>query len=144
MRPLTENRRARYDYAILETLEAGIELTGHETKSVKMGRMQIAGSYAIIRGDEAYLIGSEIASFQPNNAPADYDSSRTRRLLLHKREIAKLTGALNEKSISLIPLRAYAKKGFIKIELGLARARKKADKRELLKKRTVEQEMRSV
>ena len=140
---LSENRRARYDYTILDTFEAGIVLSGHETKSAKVGMMQLAGSYAIVKNNHAYLLGAHIPSFQPRNAPPEYDPSRTRVLLLHKKEIARLVGALNEKGTSLIPLRAYTKRGFVKIELGLARARKKADKRELLKTRAVEREMRS-
>ena len=154
---LAENRRARFDYEILETIEAGIELRGFEVKSAKFGRMGIVGSYAVIRGGrpetagraspsskagEAWLLNSQIPPYQKNNTPESYDPLRTRRLLLRKEEISKLIGRLKEKSLSLIPLQVYLKRGFMKIELGLGRPRKKYDKRELLKKRSVEREMR--
>lgn len=141
---LSENRRARFDYEILETIEAGIELQGFEVKSAKLGRMGIVGSYVLIKNGEVILLNSQIPPYQQNNTPKDYDPIRTRRLLLHKAEIIKLVGRLKEKSLSLIPLRVYVKNGFLKIELGLGKSRKKHDKRELLKKRAVEKEMRRV
>lgn len=152
---LAENRRARFDYDILETYEAGLELTGQEVKSAKEGKMQISGSYALIRNEAcphtkrhrrcgvgAWLVNSVIPPYQPKNAPPDYDPGRSRRLLLRKEEIKNLAGRLQEKRLSLLPLRIYAKRGFIKVELGLGRSRKKGDKRELLKKRAAEREMR--
>lgn len=141
MADLAENRRARFDYQVLETLEAGIELLGSEVKSVKTGKMNLGGSYALIRGGELWLLNSDIPPYQPGNTPKEYDSKRNRRLLLHKEELKSLLGRLNEKGNVLIPLRAYAKKGIIKIELGLARPQKKGDKREALKKRAVERDI---
>ncbi len=149
---LAENRRARFDYEILETHEAGIELTGQEVKSAKSGRINLSGSHAVLRdgsprrshgrsAGELWLLNSQIPAYQPKNAPADYDPARSRRLLLHKEETAGLIGKLHNKSVSLIPLSAYVQKNFIKIELGLGRARKKSDKRELLKKRTMDREI---
>ncbi len=143
MKDLAENRRARFDYAILETYEAGIELLGTEVKSIKSGRMSLGGSYAVLRGGEAWLLNADIPPYQPKNAPPDYDPKRSRRLLLHHSEIKNLMGKLHEKGLTLFPLRAYLQKGFIKIELGLGRSRKKSDKRELLKKRAHEREMRN-
>lgn len=143
MNVLSENRRARFDYEILETYEAGIELRGFEVKSAKLGRMQLAGSHAIIRGNEVWLLNSQIPPYQPNNTPKDYDHGRTRRLLLRSDEIKSLEGKLHQKSVSLIPLKAYAKKNLIKIELGIARAKKKHDKREALKKRAADREIRT-
>lgn len=140
--PLAENRRARFDYDFLETYEAGIELLGFEAKSVKMGRMNLAGSYAIIRGGEAWLLNASVQPFQPGNAPKEYEPARTRRLLLHRKEIKTLIGKLDHQGLTLIPLKAYIKKNLIKLELGLGRSRKKTDKREVLKKRAVEREMR--
>jgi SsrA-binding protein len=140
--PLAENRRARFDYSFLETYEAGIKLLGFEAKSVKMGRMNLAGSYAIIRGGEAWLLNASIQPFQPGNAPKDYDPTQTRRLLLHKQEIKKLTGSLERQGLTLVPLKAYLKKNLIKLELGLGHSRKKTDKREVIKKRDAEREMR--
>ena len=139
---IAENRRARFDYDILETYEAGIELLGQEVKSVKGGRCNLSGAYAILRGGEVVLLNAEIPAYQPKNAPADYDPSRTRRLLLRRDEIRGLVGKLHQKSLTLIPLDMHAKRGLIKVALGLCRSRKKHDKREVLKKRTVEKEMR--
>lgn len=139
---LAENRRARFDYEILETFEAGISLFGYEVKSVKAGRVNLGGSYAVARKNEVWLLNAQIPAYQPKNAPQDYDDKRSRRLLLHREEIKKLIGQLHEKGLSLLPLRAYLKRGLIKIELGLGRSRKKQDKRELLKKRVHEREMR--
>lgn len=143
MEAIAENRRARFDYDILETYEAGIELRGPEVKSAKGGRMQIAGARVVIRRGEAWLVNSHIPPYQPKNTPADYEEDRSRRLLLTKNEIKNLTGSLQEKGRVLVPLRAYLKHGFIKLELALGRSRKKSDKREVLKKRTHEREMRA-
>jgi len=141
---LAENRRARFDYEITETYLAGMELFGHEVKSAKGGRASIQGSYAILRGGEAWLLNATISPYQPGNVPADYDPTRTRRLLLHKNELKELSGKLEQKSISLIPLALVSAHGLVKVELGLGRARKQHDKREVLKKRTVEREMRQI
>lgn len=141
MQSIAENRRARFDYDILETYEAGIALTGQEVKSAKNGRLNLSGSRVIIRGGEAWLVGAEIPPYQPKNAPQGYDPSRSRRLLLHRDEAKTLAGKLRE-GFSLIPLRAYVKHGLVKIELGLGKGRRKGDKRELLKKRAHEYEMR--
>lgn len=141
MSVLAENRKARFDYEILETLEAGVELFGFEVKAVRAGRMELPGSYVIIRGGEAYLVNSKLPAYQPKNAPEGYDPTRARRLLLHKEEINRLAGFL-ETHHYLIPLSAVSKKGFIKLELGLARKRKKGDKREVIKKREVSKKIR--
>ncbi len=146
---IAENRRARFDYEITETYEAGIELRGPEVKSVKNGQLQIAGARVLLRGGtsrkptaEAYLVNSHIPPYQPKNTPADYEEDRARRLLLKHAEIKALTGALQDKSNILVPLRAFLKSGFIKLELGLGRMKKKSDKREALKKRAHSREMR--
>ena len=142
MKTIAENRRARFDYDIVETYEAGIELSGQEVKSAKGGRLNLASSYAIFRGNELMLTNASIPPYQPKNAPDDYEPGRSRRLLMHKSEIKSLSGKLKQKSFSLVPLRAYIKKGFIKIELGLGKSRKKSDKREVIKKRAARREMR--
>jgi len=139
---IAENRRGRFDYEIGETYEAGIELQGHEVKSAKGGRLQVAGAHVLIRGGEAWLVNSHIPPYQAGNTPPDYEEDRARRLLLSKAEIKELQGALVDKSRHVIPLRAYLKRGFIKIELGLGRSRKKSDKREVIKKRSHQREMR--
>ena len=140
---IAENRRARFDYDIAETYEAGIELRGYEVKSAKSGRLQIAGARALVRGGEAWLVNSHIPPYQPKNTPAGYEEDRARRLLLTKGEIKEVTGVLQEKGKILVPLRAYVKRGFIKVELGLGRPRKKSDKREIIKKRAHVREMRA-
>lgn len=137
MQIVAENRRAYFDYEISEKFEAGTELRGFEVKSAKLGRMQVAGSYAIVRGGEIYLINSQIPPYQPGNTPPDYDPARTRRLLLRKDEIKRLEGLLRQKNVSLVALRAYIKNNFVKIEFGLGRPKKKHDKREALKKRAM-------
>jgi SsrA-binding protein len=139
---LAENRRARFDYEIEKTYEAGIELRGYEVKSVKSGQFQIAGARVLIRGGEAYLVNAHIPPYQPKNMPPGYEEDRARRLLLTHAEIKELTGGLQEKGKLLIPLRAYLKNGFIKLELGLGRMRKKSDKREVLKKKAHQREIR--
>ncbi len=141
MNAIISNRRAYFDYQVLETYEAGIELKGLEVKSVKSGRMNIAGSHVIIRGGEAWLINCDIPPYQPKNAPDDYDSKRTRRLLFRKPEIKSFIGQ-TEKGLTLVPLKVYIKNRKVKLGVGLARLRKKIDKRELLKKREAERTIR--
>ncbi len=144
MKDITFNRRALYDYEILEILEAGIELKGFEVKSIKTGRINLAGAYVIIRDNQAWLLNSDIPAYQPKNTPDDYNSKRTRRLLIKKSEIKNLIGRVQEKGLTLLPLKVYTKgkSGRIKIEIGLGKSRKKADKRELIKKREVEREIK--
>jgi SsrA-binding protein len=142
MKNIAENRRAGFDYEIAEKYEAGIELQGHEVKSAKGGRLQIAGAHVLIRGGEAWLVNSHIPPYQPGNTPPDYEEDRARRLLLSKMEIKELQGALVDRSRHVVPLRAYLKHGLIKLELGLGRSRKKSDKREVIKKRSHQREMR--
>ncbi len=138
---IAENRRARFDYEILQKYEAGIELKGHEVKSAKGGRFQVAGAHVLIRGGEAWLVNSHIPPYQAGNTPPDYEEDRARRLLLSKDEIKELQGTLIDKSRHVIPLRAYLKHGLIKLELGLGHTRKKSDKREAIKKRTHRREI---
>jgi SsrA-binding protein len=139
---IATNKRAYFDYEILETYEAGIELRGFEVKSIKTGRINLAGSYAIIRNNQAWLLNADIPPYQPKNTPEDYDSKRTRRLLLKKSEIKNLIGRIQEKGLTLVPLKVYTKHQKVKVEIGLGKSRKKADKRELIKKREVEREIK--
>jgi SsrA-binding protein len=140
---LAENRRARFDYQFEEVIEAGIELLGHEVKAVKNGRLELAGTYALIRHGEAWLLNAQIPPYQPANVPESYKPDRSRRLLLHKEELRRIAGKLAEKGTILVPLRAYAKRGRIKIEIGLGHARKAHDKREVIKKREAQKEIRN-
>ncbi len=139
---IAENRKARFDYLIEETIEAGIKLLGFEVKSAKHGKLELAGSYVIIRGGEAWLINSKIAAEQPKNAPADYDPSRIRKLLLNQKEISRLAGLLDQKTYSAVGLSAKLKKNLIKIEIGIGRSKRKSDKREAIKKRDTMREIR--
>ncbi len=139
---IATNKRAYFDYEILETYEAGIELLGFEVKSIKTGRINLAGAYVVIRDGQAWLLNADIPAYQPKNAPADYDTKRTRRLLLKKSEIKNLIGRTQEKGLTLTPLKVYTKNHRIKLEIGLAKSRKKYDKRELIRKRETQREMR--
>ncbi len=141
MTNLAENKRSTFDYEILEKFTAGVELTGHEVKSAKMGHFNLAGAHAIIRDGEVYLLGASIPSFQPGNAPENYDSQRTKKLLLKREEIKYLLGK-TKSGLTLVPLRAYTNRELIKLEICLARGRKKRDKRELIKKREIKREIR--
>lgn len=142
MKILSENRQAKFDYAILETFEAGVELKGFEVKSVKAGRINLGGSYVIIRDEQAWLINADVAPYQPKNMPPDYDSKQNRRLLLTRKEIKYLSGKLQQKGLTMVPLEVYTKRRLVKLKLGLGKSRKKADKREVIKKREIEREMR--
>lgn len=135
------NRRAQFDYEILQTYEVGIELRGFEVKSVKTGHINLAGAYAVIRDNEAFLLNAMIPAYQPKNAPADYDPQRTRRLLLHKNEIKELIGASAQKGLTIVPLKVYTTHNRVKVLLGLGRHKKKGDKREIIKKRETEREI---
>lgn len=142
---ISTNKRAYFDYEILKAYEAGIELFGFEVKAIKNGRMNLAGSYVVIRNEQAWLLNADIPPYQPENAPSDYDSKRTRRLLLKKEEIKELIGKTREKGLTLVPLKVYTKdrKNLIKIEIGIGKSRKKQDKREVIKKREIQKEIRS-
>ena len=130
-----ENRKAYHDYEIIEKYEAGVILEGHEVKAVKTGKISILGSYVKILNSEAFLIGATISPYQPKNTPGDYDPERTRKLLLNKKEIAGLIGKSKEKGLTIVPLKVYDRRCKIKLEIGLAKAKKKHDKREVLRKK---------
>lgn len=142
MEPYAVNKKAHFDYEILESYEAGIELLGFEVKAIRRGLAALAGSFAVIRGGEAYLLNANVPPYQPGNTPKDYDPTRTRKLLLTKAEIKELIGKTEKTGLTLVPLKLYNKHGKIKLELGLARHKKKHDKRETIKRRETEREMR--
>ena len=135
MPSLAHNRKARHEYNILETIEAGIELRGFEVAAVKRGMVALAGSRVMIKNNEAFLIGATIPPYQPQNTPADYYPQRTRKLLLHKEELRRLLGKHKEARLTIIPLKMYTKHGIVKCEIALARGKRKYDKREAIKKR---------
>jgi len=141
MKIFAENRRAYFNYQILQKFEAGMVLTGQEVKSIKLGRLSLKGSYVVLRGEEPYLIGAIIPPYQPKNTPLDYELERSRKLLLNKKEIKKLIGKIRERGLTLVPLRVYTKNAKIKLEFGIGRGKRKIDKRELIKKRETEREI---
>ena len=137
-----ENRKAKADYDFIETYEAGIELLGFEVKSVRKGQGSLPSSRVIIRGNEAYLVNMDIPAYQPKNAPDDYDQKRTRRLLLTKKEIKRLSSVENQKGLTIVPLSMYNKARFLKVSIAVVRGKKKFDKRESIKKRETDREIR--
>jgi len=139
-RILCSNRRARHEYLIEEVIEAGIALTGTEVKSLREGRADLKDSYAAIEGREAYLFNCHISPYAAGNR-FNPDPNRKRKLLLHREEIARLMGKVQERGLTLIPLGFYAVRRKIKIELALARGKKLFDKREDLKRRAMAKEM---
>ncbi len=139
---LSENRKAYFNYEIVERFEAGVELKGYEVKSAKAGRGNIAGAFATVKDNQLWLTGADIPPYQPKNTPEDYDPTRSRRLLLHKKEITYLIGKMKSDRLTLVPLKLYSKAGRIKVELGLARGKKQFEKREVIKKRETSREIR--
>lgn len=130
-----QNRKARFNYEILDTFEAGLVLHGYEVKAIRAGKGRLEGSFVIIRGGEAFLVGATIAPFQPANTPKSYDPERARKLLLSKKELALLENQTETARLTAVPLKLYNAGRNIKLELALARGKKKYDKRETLKAR---------
>ena len=141
MSTLATNPRAKFDYHILEKFEAGIVLFGHEAKAIKNNRMSLKGSYVTINNEEAWLINTQISPYQPKNTPKEYDPTRSRKLLLHKKEINSLIGKTKQKGLTLMPLRVYTKRNRIKLEFALAKGKRKTDKREKIKKRETDRKI---
>jgi len=140
-KPYAYNRRARYDYEIQETLEAGIALKGYEVKAIKTGRCSLKGSFVVLKNERPYLLNASIPPYQPKNTPKNYDPNQNRQLLLNKKEIIRLIGKSKERGLTLVPIKMYNKKGKIKIEIGIGRGKKKIDKREKLKKRDMKRDV---
>lgn len=134
------NRKAKFDYEIIDTIEAGIVLTGTEIKSIRNGHAQLKDSYAIIRNNEAFLLNMHISIYKEGNI-FNHDETRTRKLLLHKKEILKLNDKIRLEGFTLVPLKLYIKENHAKVLIGVAKGRKNYDKREVIKKRDIEREM---
>jgi len=141
MKIFSENKKALFDYEILERFEAGLVLFGQEVKSIKTGHINLSGSYVSLTSGEPFLVGVKVPPYQPNNAGADYGEERQKKLLLNKKEIDYLVGKAKTKGFSLIPLKVYEKNGRIKLEFGLAKGKKKYDKKAKIKERDVEREV---
>jgi SsrA-binding protein len=137
---VSSNRRARRNYTVAETVEAGLALLGSEVKSLRDGRLDLKDSYALIKDGEAYLVGAYIAPYEFARE-GGHDPERERKLLLHRREIDRIGGQLAEKGLTLVPLQVYFKDGKAKVELGLAKGKTSYDKRETIKEREHDREM---
>ncbi len=142
MKEITKNKKVYFNYEILERFTAGISLIGQEVKSIKSGRISLQGTYVVLKDEEVFLIGANIPPYQPKNAPKDYNPERIRKLLLKKSEIKYLIGKTKQKGLTIVPLRVYNIRGKIKLEIAIAKGKKKFDKRELIKKREAEREIR--
>jgi SsrA-binding protein len=136
---LCRNKKARFNYFIDETLEAGIALLGSEVKSAKEGRVSLAEAYVILTDGEAFLTGAHIAEW-PYSHQRNHEPTRRRKLLLHKKEIKRLYGKTQEKGYTLVPIVMYIRRGKIKVEVGLARGKRKYDKRETIRKKDEKRE----
>ena len=140
-RVFAANRKARFEYEVLETYEAGLVLIGTEIKAIREGRASLSGAYARPADGELWLVNAHISHYSAGG-PDSHDPERPRKLLLHKREIARLTREVAEKGLTLVPLRLYLKRHVAKVELGLARGRKRYDKRQVIKERERSREAR--
>lgn len=139
---LIENKKASFDYEFLETFEAGIELLGTEVKSLKAHHGSLSGAYVAVIGGELVLLGAHIPAWQAKNAKIDFDPYRTRKLLVHKKELLSLHKALQTKGLTVVPLSLYSKGPYIKAQIAVAKGKKNFDKRESIKKRDLDREAR--
>ena len=135
MKALVSHKRARFDYEILDTFEAGIILLGTEVKSIKKGQGKLEGGHIIIRGGEAFLVGVSIPPFQAANVPKGYDPEQNRKLLLKQKEIKELEQKEKQAGLTIVPIKLYNKGKYIKLEIAIVRGKKNRDKREAIKKR---------
>lgn len=142
MTTFANNSKALFDYEVVKRFTAGVELLGLEVKSVREGKMNLRGAFIAIRGGEAYLIGSDIPPYQPKNAPLEYDATRARKLLLEKGELEELRDAEGTKGLTIVPISVYNKGRFLKLDLAIAKGKKMYDKRQAIKKRDVERELK--
>ena len=137
---ICKNKKAYHDYFIEDRYEAGIVLKGTEVKSLRLGKAQLVDSYAVFRGEELFLLNAHVSPYS-YAARDNHDPTRSRKLLLHKKELQKLLGKVNEKGLSLVPLKLYFKNGKVKVEIGLAKGKRLHDKRETMKKKAMEKDM---
>ena len=140
---IVQNKKARFEYEILETLEAGIVLAGTEVKSIRQKKVSISEAYGRIRDGEPFLVGVNITIYDKGNR-FNHEPARDRKLLLHKQEIKRLTGKLKERGLTLVPLRMYFKNGRVKVLLGLAKGKAKYDKRKTIQKRESDREIQRI
>lgn len=138
---VSDNRQARFQYEILETYEAGIELVGTEVKSIRQGKVNLRDGFALVRNGEVFLHNVHISPHQTASLVFNHDPTRTRKLLLHRDEIRKLIGKVEQQGLTLVPLKMYLKRGWVKVDLALVRGKKLHDKREDLKRRQDKRDM---
>lgn len=138
---LVENKRASFDYELLDIYEAGVSLLGTEVKSVRKGQGKLEGAHVVIRGNEAFLVGASIPAFQEANAPRSYDPTRTRKLLLTMKEIMELDVKSEKQGLTIVPLKWYNKNRKLKLAIAVARGKKKQDKRESIKARDTKRDI---
>lgn len=142
---LIRNKKAGFNFELLEEFDAGLELRGHEVKSLRKGRGKLEGAHVVVRGSEAYLVGGSIEPYQPANTASQGDPTRPVRLLLTKKELGKLLGAEAQKGLTIVPVVVYNNSsGLLKLRLAIARGKKKVDKRETIRKRDTDREMSRV
>lgn len=137
---IAQNRKARYEYTIIDTVEAGIVLTGTEIKSIRAGRINLKDGYASIRNGEIFLNNVHIAQYEQGNV-FNHDPIRSRKLLMHRKQINRLIGETKTAGVTLVPLKVYLKNGYAKVLIGLAKGKKKYDKRESLKRKDQQREI---
>lgn len=141
MATLSENKKAYYNYTILEKFEAGISLLGQEVKSLKTRGINLAGSYVVLKDEEVFWIGANIPPYQPRNVGSSYNPERSRKILLKKSEIKYLLGKTKQKGLTLVPLKVYTIRGKIKLEFAIVKGKRRSDKRDSIKKRDIEREI---
>ena len=135
MTDYVSNKKVSFNFELLKKFEAGVELLGTEVKSIRKGQGKLEGAHVVIRGNEAYLVGASIPPFQKANASKNYEDQRTRKLLLSHKEVLELFTESEKKGLTIVPIRWYNKGRYLKLEIAVARGKKKADKRESIKKR---------
>ena len=141
MTTYVSNRKAHFDYEMLEKFEAGLALFGYEVKAIRNGKANLQGAYVIVRGSEAFLVNAAITPYQEKNTPESYDPERPRKLLLSRKELAKLEEKEAQKGLTLVPIRLYNSGRNIKLEFAIARGKKKFDKRESIKARDTKRDI---
>ncbi len=142
MKSYATHKKARFDYEILDTLEAGLVLSGMEVKAVRAGQVKLTGGFINIHNDEAFLVNAHISRYKYSGADDDYEPDKSRKLLLKQREIAYLKGKTQERGLTIVPLSMYNSGRLIKVQIGIGRGKKKHDKRETIKKRDLDRETR--
>ena len=144
MKIISQNKKAGFEYILMEKFEAGLELKGTEIKSLRQGGCQLKDSYISFKRDEAYLQKAHISPYKHSGLSNNHEPERLRKLLLHQHELNKIKGALQKKGLTCVPTKIYLKRGLAKIEIALAKGKKKWDKREASKRKTIQKEMRNL